>query len=335
MNQPTQHIQDLIARFLKKEATDKDLLDLQQWLNEDRKHHQYFDKVNEDFQATTTLRQFTPKKITQSWRQLETRIENEKIKHFQTDSIFSPYRKILRIAASFSMLAIASLGIWKFVLDKNSKESSPSTVVYNSEKRNSRLILPDSTSVWLNANSSIEYAANFNEKREVLLKGEAFFDVRKKQKQNFIVKTSYLSIQVKGTRFNVQAYGSDNENATLEEGAIELTIKGEPHTYSMIPGDQITINKTEQTVTRKKVNPTNFTAWKEDKIVFDNALLKDIILKLENRYHVHITIDDKIALRERLSMTIESEPIEDILEMIQLSSDLNYKIEKEIIVIYE
>jgi transmembrane sensor len=335
MNQPTQHIQNLIARFLRKEATDKDLLELQQWLNEEREHLQYFDKANEDFQATTTLRQFTPKKITQSWQQLETRIKNEKIRHLKTDSIFSPYGKILRIAASFSILAIALLGIWKFTLNQNLGDTSELTVVYNSKKRNSHLILPDSTSVWLNANSSVEYAADFNQKREVLLKGEAFFDVKKKQKQNFIVKTSYLSIQVKGTRFNVQAYGLDNENATLEEGAIELTINGEPQTYSMIPGDQITINKTAQTVIRKKVNPTNFTAWKEDKIVFDNAPLKDIILKLENRYHVHITIDDKIAQRERLSMTIENEPIEDILEMIQLSSDLNYKIEKETILIYE
>jgi transmembrane sensor len=331
MNQPTQHIQEIIARFLRKEATDKDLLELQQWLNEDQKHFRYFDKANEDFQATTTLRRFTPKKITQSWQQLETRINNEKIKH----PIFTPYVKILRIAASFSIIAIALLGIWKFTMDQSLEDTSELTVVYNSKKRNSHLLLPDSTSVWLNANSSLEYAANFNQKREVLLKGEAFFDVKKKQKQNFVVKTSYLSIQVKGTRFNVQAYGSDNENATLEEGAIELTINGEPQTYSMIPGDQITINKTAQTVIRKKVNPTNFTAWKEDKIVFDNAPLKDIILKLENRYHVHIAIDDKIAQRERLSMTIENEPIEDILEMIQLSSDLNYKIEKETIVIYE
>ncbi|HEY0772265.1 MAG TPA: FecR domain-containing protein, partial [Sphingobacteriaceae bacterium] len=204
-----------------------------------------------------------------------------------------------------------------------------------SNNRNAPIVLPDSTLVWLNANSTIEYAPTFSENREVLLKGEGFFDVRKKGKQTFVVKTAHFSIQVRGTRFNVQAYESQYENATLEEGSIELKLNGENQSYEMAPGDQITINNTAQTVERKKVNPLNFTAWKEEKLVFDNTRLSDIVLKIENRYKVDIVIDDSLAYRERMTMTIEHEPIEEILEMIHLSSQLNYRIENATIVIYE
>jgi ferric-dicitrate binding protein FerR (iron transport regulator) len=150
-----------------------------------------------------------------------------------------------------------------------------------------------------------------------------------------LVKTDQISIRVKGTKFNVRAYEGEDANTTLEEGKVELTVSGQDQTYSMRPGDQITVAKKEQKITFQKVNPANFSAWKEDTLVFDNTPLSQIILKLENRYKVKIVIDQALAERERLTMTISQESIDEILEMIQLSSRLNYRKEKNHIVIYE
>jgi transmembrane sensor len=335
MNPPDKHVQNLIGRFLTKEATDQDLSVLQEWLKQDPTNLQYFDKVNDLFQAEKMLERFDKRKTSEAWRRVVSRIDGELRVDKTKEHPFLAPATLLRVAASVSLLLVALWGVWKFSFEKKSRQSVDNTLVYHSDARNTHLVLPDSTSVWLNANSSIEYATDFSKKREVRLKGEAFFDVKKKHSQNFVVKTKHLLIQVKGTRFNVEAYEENSEKATLEEGEIELTVQGRLQTYSMIPGDQITISKTQQTITRMKVNPTNYTAWKEDKLVFDNALLEEIIQKLESRYHVTIRIDSVIAKRERLSMTIEYEPIEEILEMIQLSSQLNYRIENETITIYE
>lgn len=331
MNQPTPHVKGLILRFLKKEATQEELLELQTWLAQDKGNVRYFDELNAQFQKQLVADRLTPERVSQSWEKLNNKINAEKKSRPVVTLLRSNF---FRVAASVSVAAIV---IWQLVSNKKFEPFTiaGNTIVLNSSDRNSPIVLPDSTLVWLNANSTIEYASSFSEKREVTLKGEGFFDVRKKGTQTFVVKTAHFSIQVKGTRFNVQAYESEFENATLEEGSIEFQLHGEAQSYAMKPGDQITINNTAQTIERKKVDPYNFTAWKEEKLVFDNTRLSDIILKIENRYKVDIIIDDSLAYRERLTMTIEHEPIEEILEMIHLSSQLNYKLENETIRIYE
>ena len=103
----------------------------------------------------------------------------------------------------------------------------------------------------------------------------------------------------------------------------------------MKPGDQIMFNAESKNVVLKKVNPALFSAWKEDYLHFENTLLSDIVLKLENRYKVNITIDDALAHKEWITMTIENESIEEVLELIKLSSSLQYTIKDNQITIYE
>lgn len=330
MNQPNPHINGLILRFLKKETSQEELLELQAWLSQNKDNVAHFDRVNTEYQKQLVAERLSTEYVAASWDIVNSRI---------TDTKSAPVIRLLRsnvfrVAAS---LALFALVIWRVVPSRKSETNAriDDKVVLNSTNTKSPIILPDSTLVWLNANSSIEYTSTFSENREVILKGEGFFDVRKKGMQTFVVKTTHFSIQVKGTRFNVQAYESEFENATLEEGSIELKLNGDGPAYELAPGDQLTINNTAQTVELKKVNPLNFTAWKEDKLIFDNTRLSEIIVKIENRYNVNIVIDESLAHRERMTMAIEHEPIEEILEMIHLSSQLNYKIENETIVIYE
>jgi ferric-dicitrate binding protein FerR (iron transport regulator) len=203
-------------------------------------------------------------------------------------------------------------------------------------RSNTRVVLPDNSVVWLNTNSTLEYAADFGTAtREVSLKGEAFFDVKKDSK-SFIVKTDNISIYVKGTRFNVRAYANEADiKTTLEEGKVELQVKGDKDIFTMRPGDQITFNSNLKKITRNTVDPTDYSSWKEERLVFDDTPLRDIILKLENRYNVDIEVDSALAEKERLTMTIEQETIDEVLEFIQLSSGLKYKKDKNQISIYE
>jgi ferric-dicitrate binding protein FerR (iron transport regulator) len=103
----------------------------------------------------------------------------------------------------------------------------------------------------------------------------------------------------------------------------------------MTPGDQVILDTEQKAVTLKRVDPSNFSAWKEEKLVFDNTPLEDIISKLENRFRVKITIDSRLARRERISMTIEQENIDEVLDFIQLSSRLKIKKEKNEIIMFE
>ena len=317
-----QPIQEIITRFLEGHASEEDVETLYAWVQEGEANRHYFHEMNNTYQASVTLARYNQPKINAAWEQLAQDIQasGRTVEHPALNR-HPKASRFLKIAASFSLLALAGTLLY-FV----SKEfvTRQSTVVYNAGENNMRILLPDSSFVWLNRHSTLEYAPSFGTaNREVRLKGEAFFDVRKNKNQPFIVKAENIQVLVRGTKFNVQAYTAEPSiKTTLEEGKIELYVNGMASHFVMRPGDQITLDTEANKVSRKKVNPADFSAWKEEQLAFDSAPLRDIILQLENRYKVNIVADSTVALDERMSITIENETLEEVLGLIQDVSTL-------------
>jgi len=322
----------LIDRFLKGVATEEEVSQLSAWLKENERHRQYFDEINEAYQTTIMF----SSKTGDAWKKLQERIEMPLVsdtteRASQRTRLFSP----LRIAAGIGIVAISSyLAITFGLVGTHTAERT--TVVAKANRKNTYLLLPDGTKVWLNTNSTLEYPPSFkDDSRLVVLKGEAFFDVQKNGKP-FIVKTENMQVLVKGTRFNVQAYKNEAAvKTTLEEGSVELRVSRDNSLYEMKPGDQITLDKHLNHVTMKKVDPSLFTAWKEERLVFDNTPLSSIVAKLENRYRADITMKGAPVMNERFSMTIENESLEEVLEFIRLSSHLQVMKDGNRFIIYQ
>src|SRR5579863_3620251 len=110
-----------------------------------------------------------------------------------------------------------------------------------------RLLLPDGTQVWLNSNSKLKYAADFNlHSREVDLEGEAYFDVARDMERPFIVHASAVDIRVLGTAFTIKSYPQDETvEATLLKGAIEISGRDNPNAPRVIlkPDEKLVLNK--------------------------------------------------------------------------------------------
>lgn len=325
-------IKEIILRFLEGAASEEEIVHLQAWLEEHEGNRQYFDEVNNTFQASITLNRLNHQKVENAWRRLSDRIEQVPALH--TTKAKSRSLLILKIAASVCLLAATSALLFKILPTNNIEQHA--TIVRNSTGNNTRIVLPDSSTVWLNANSTLEYTSEFgNATREVTLRGEAFFDVKKGTK-SFIVKTDKIQVHVKGTRFNIESYKKNaTVKTTLEEGKVELHVGGSNKFFVMKPGDQIILNTQLNNVVVKKVNPSAVSAWKEDKLVFDNTPLTEVIAKLESRYKVNIEIKSSRAKRELLTMTIEQEDIDEVLDLIKLSSQLQIKMEGNKIILYE
>jgi ferric-dicitrate binding protein FerR (iron transport regulator) len=328
----TPHIKEIILRFLEGTATDKEVSILHQWLQENETNRKYFDEVNNTYHTSVTLSRYNHPMVDNDWAKIANRIIEEQ--NPQRSSQKTKYLVFLKVAASVCFLIVAGSLLFKTL--ENSEVQKQGTIVRNSQRHNTRIVLPDGSTVWLNANSTIEYSPDFGHAvREVALKGEAFFDVKKDSKA-FIVKTDNMQVHVKGTRFNVEANKKNGTiKTTLEEGKVELHVEGSDKFFTMSPGDQLILDTKLNDVTVQKVDPTNFSAWKEEKLIFDNTPLHEIAAKLENRYKVKITIKSAKAKRELVTMTIEQEEIEEVLEMIKLSSKLRIKMERNEIILYE
>ena len=70
-------------------------------------------------------------------------------------------------------------------------------------------VLPDGTTVYLNTNSKIIFPKRFEKnKREITLKGEAFFEVTKDKNRPFIINVNEAQVEVLGTSFNILSNSS-------------------------------------------------------------------------------------------------------------------------------
>ncbi len=270
-------MKEVILRFLGGNASSEEIVLLQTWLEESEANRQYFDEVNSTYQASITLNRLNHHKVDQAWQMLSQRIEQEPIvqkKRPKPSSLL-----IYKIAATVCLLVATAALLFKLI--PGSTHEQHATIVRNSKGNNTRILLPDSSTVWLNANSTLEYTNEFgNTTREVTLKGEAFFDVKKDNKA-FIVKTDKIQVHVKGTRFNIEAYKKNaTVKTTLEEGKVELHVDGNNKFFTMKPGDQIILNTQLNDIVVKKVNPFDVSAWKEDELVFDNTPLSEAIENL-------------------------------------------------------
>lgn len=191
------------------------------------------------------------------------------------------------------------------------------------------LLLADGTHVWLNAETELTYPTNFNgDQRKVKLKGEAFFDVAKDAQKPFIVELENMDIKVLGTSFNISNYEEDKtECVTLVSGSVEVNV-AQKGTYQITPSEQLSLSEFHQTVNIEKVDTELFTSWKDNKYIFKNARLDDILKKLHRWYDFSVAYEDALMGEKRFSIIIDREDdLNKVLEIISYTSNikLEYK----------
>jgi len=201
----------------------------------------------------------------------------------------------------------------------------------------SQVVLPDSTFVSLNSGSEIKYVTNGKKKiREIFLNGEAWFDVKKNKKRSFIVHTSFYDVMVMGTQFNVKAYPEDNEIVTtLEKGSVNVMSSDNFKMKSRIlnPGEQLVYNVDDNYLTTNKVNTKIYTSWKDNKLIFINMNLKELIVLLERKYGVDIEVESNVTLDYHYDGTIRNETILEVMDILKETLPVDYKIEGQKIII--
>jgi transmembrane sensor len=188
--------------------------------------------------------------------------------------------------------------------------------------------LPDGTTGWLNSNSSVKYNGSFVSNRNIILTGEAFFDVNEDKKRPFRVNTNDVIIEVLGTRFNVASYENENNiEVVLEEGKLVFTNGRMGESYIMSPNDLVTYDKTLKDYSIKEVEAQKYISWTEGKLVFRNDPLDVIARRLERWYNIDIELNVEQDEDIRLRATFVDEGLEEVLYLLKRSLHISYIIE--------
>ena len=188
--------------------------------------------------------------------------------------------------------------------------------------KTSEVLLPDGTKVLLNAGSRLVYPDNFTGKtREVLLVGEAFFDVKHDQSHPFIVQVSDLRVKVLGTRFNISAYPSDNLIETvLTEGKVRMEKNNSglfDKTTELIPDQMATFDRITGETNIRLVDTDNYTLWTKGLLQFESTDLQRITKRLERFYNIRLEFSHPLLGGLRISGKMElKEDKDEILDRI-------------------
>jgi transmembrane sensor len=164
--------------------------------------------------------------------------------------------------------------------------------------RQQKLSLPDGTIVWLNAQSSLKFPSAFTAaKREVVITGEAYFEVAKDAAHPFIVHVNEAAIEVLGTHFNVMAYPNESTlETTLLEGSVKF-IAGN-NSVQLKPGQQSEVASGTAIKINNHVDVDQIVAWKNGIQSFNNADIKAIMRQVERWYDVDVEYKGTISLRQ-------------------------------------
>ncbi len=263
-------------------------------------------------------------------------------------SHFAAYRKMY-IALAVAASILTAVFVFSSQLKTDNKSlavKEPNEITTNNGSR-TKVQLPDGSVVWLNAGSKIKYDENFgNTTRDVVLSGEAFFDVVKNKEKPFIIHTPSIDIKVLGTAFNVKAYPKEPTTETsLIRGVIEVTIKNRsgnkiilsPNEKLIVennpagnrqsssahkPGPVVSINPIKPNRNDSTINEIQ---WVQNRLVFDDEPLQDIVLKMERWYNVSIEIKTEELLSKRISGSFVNENIDQALEALSITGRFRYK----------
>lgn len=256
-----------------------------------------------------------------------------------------------------SAVAASIAGIVLFVIRSNEQQTRKPdfplkynyTEVSKSGERKS-FQLPDGSKVMLNAGSTINISKDFNaDTREISLSGEAFFDVAHNPGKPFVIHTSSMDVKVLGTVFNVKAYPNDKLSETsLIKGSVEITLHNkEADKILLHPNQKIVLPNTRDTdipAAKKSagIDAGNFTitgltynkpdsmltevSWTENRLVFNESRLDDIVVELERWYNIKICFKDEQVQQYRFTAVFDQKNIVQVLNALQLSRRFEYKI---------
>ncbi len=225
-------------------------------------------------------------------------------------------------AAVTAIIAASIFGLYQFNNKGTQKHQIATAVnarIEVPENEHRFIQLPDGSTVILNAGSTLDYPASFDEEgtREVRLVGEGYFDIRHDAEKPFIVHTGTLRTTVLGTAFNIRAYAADNDiTVTVTRGKVRVSDE-EKEIGILTPDQQITFNGRNKKSEQQQVNSKSAVAWAENDIYFNEITVGEAVKRLEERFGVAISFENT-GLREcRFTATfVHNEDLNQILEVI-------------------
>ena len=332
---------EILLKYIKGDASEQVRHQVEDWIIQSKENKELYNKIKADYVFDTMPYSAA----------LGTEYSRVK-KHIVQSKSSSKINILVKIAAIlFIPLCIYNISLLSTnQLFKYRSKKLVSTQIYLPEQTQpcfeyvvnpgvkGKIILPDSSEVWLNSSSKVICPSEFDSTQRILeLSGEAYFKVKHNSNWPMYIKTPKgVIVKVLGTEFNMSAYDNDlNFKLTLVSGKVELLRQSESEVINVRPMEQILIPDNKNIQGKIAIADISYdTAWKEGYLVFDNSPISKKKKKMERWFGVHISVKDANLLDYNFTARFNSESLTQVLELMKISSKINYSIDKNNVALY-
>lgn len=321
-------IDELITRCLTGEASGDEQSQLTKWIASSEENQRHYLHMRKSLELGDQYYSNADKELTvnidQEWNRFVAAInKSEKGKVISITPVTRPARAWLRVAAALLVLVACGWVIQYFISENR-------ITTYTTTASNLTINLPDGSKVELNRNSELSYASAFgNQRREVNLKGEAFFEVAHDASKPFIVQVNDARVQVLGTSFNVREANANNElEVTVQTGLVKLTGPKKAGELKLKAGEKGIYSPVSGRITHQTNDDANFLSWKTQKIIFTDANLQSVAATLSHVYGKPIVIKASVPLTCSVTVTFDHQTLEAVLNVLKDTLNLTYEIKE-------
>lgn len=247
----------------------------------------------------------------------------------KNDTVVKKIYRWYSVTAAVLLIPIIIAGaIW--VIQQNQvrdvvTEASVKSTLYAPLGSRISFTLPDGTQGWLNSGSSLEYSLPFNSNRQIVLVGEAWFDVAYDIEHPFEITAGDSKVKVLGTRLNLNAYPDENYlEVVLEEGKVEFTAPGLASEVIMKPNERLVLK--EGALNINKTDAAKYSAWKEGKLVFSGDSMDEVAHRIGRWYNVQVETVDEDLKKYSIRGVFQDDTLEEVIRCISMTSPIRYRI---------
>lgn len=314
----------LLFRFLDKETSEEENEVILRWVSDSEDNRTEFQRLHQAHHLSKLSSLKADIDVDEAWDKLNDSLPKS-IKRRKLIDL----NILRRVAASVLLVmagAIGSLWISGYFSDL---QKSAIVELKASKGEKSQAILADGSHVWLNSQTVLKYDAL--NPRKITLDGEAFFEIKKDRSHPFeVITASGMKVIVTGTKFNLRSFAGESiVETTLEEGEVHIEGANNKQTTQLEPGQQAQYNIGENNMSVRNVSPELYSLWKNNELRFADISFAELVPRIERWYGVTIKLDPSQKNNDRFTMTIKTESLRELLNMMQLTSKFNYEIKGE------
>lgn len=314
---------DHILSYLEKTLPEEDRQAFEAQLSQSENFRKEVEDTRFVLEQTRLLRQQRAFRTADNWNVLSHRIRNQELR-------VKVWNFIRNVAAMLLVPVLVLSAYLYFSVVNDDKQTVETVEVVAASGLISKVVLPDSSIVWLNSESTISYPREFKDGiRQVQLSGEAYFKVKADPENRFDVSVGdQMTVSAYGTEFNVNAYKDDLYiEALLTEGHIEVT-DNKASKKSLVVGQSASLDREHLSEGLQVVEANIYvkTAWKDGKMVFRRAGFEEIAKRLARHFNADIVLQSKALFEYEYSATFTTETLAEILSLLEKSAPIKCEI---------